>query len=103
MQIESHDPSARSAHVLVLPEDEIVDLVKESEVRTGKPGRRFVIHGAERLAYRVLTHPGGLEIARLAGRGRPFGGVYVPARSFEQHPIAHAQRAGCLFTPPLSS
>ena len=103
MQFESHGPSRRSAHVPVSPQDEIVDLVKESEVRTGRPGRRFVIHGAERLAYRVLAHPGGLEISRLDGRGRPFGCVYVPGRSFEQHPLAHAQRAGCLFTQPLSS
>lgn len=34
------------------PED-IEFLVKESEVLTGKPGRTFVIAGADRLSYRV--------------------------------------------------
>ena len=103
MQFESQSSCAGPAHEPVLPGDEIADLVKESEVRTGRPGRRFVIHGAERLAYRVLAHPGGLEIARIDGRGRPFACVYVPAKSFEHHPLAHAQRAGCLFMQPLSS
>jgi len=103
MKFESHSPSARPTHVPVLPEDEITDLVKESEVRTGLPGRRFVIYGADRLAYRVRALPGGLEIARIDDGGQPLESAYVPARSFEQHPLAHAQRAGCLFTQPLSS
>jgi len=103
MQFRSHEPFVAPAPVPVHPREEITDLVKESEVRTGKPGRRFVIHGAERLAYRVLALPGGLEVARLDERGRSFGRAFVPARSFEQHPIALAQRAGCLYTLPLSS
>lgn len=103
MQDRSNQSAAAPAQVPVLPSEEIADLVKESEVRTGKPGRRFVIHGAERLTYRVTTHHGGLEIARIENGAAPSQCVYVCAKSFEQHPLAHAQRAGCLFTQSLSS
>lgn len=103
MQVRSHRSSTATAHVPVLPSEEIAELVKESEVRTGIPGRRFVIHGAERLTYRVTARPGGLEIVRIEDGGKPSQCSYVCAKSFEQHPLAHAQRAGCLFTQPLSS
>jgi len=88
--------------VPVLPTDEIADLVKESEVRTGAPGRYFVIHGAQRLAYRVSVHPGGLEISRIDDDGRPTHCFYASAKSFETHPLAIAQRDGYLFTQPHS-
>jgi hypothetical protein len=103
MQVRSHRAASAPAQVPVLPSEEIADLVKESEVWTGMPGRCFVIHGAERLTYRVIAHPGGLEIARIEDGGEPSQCVYVCSKSFEQHPLAHAQRAGCLFTQPLSS
>lgn len=102
VRLEAQWPCLTQTHVPVLPGDEIADLVKESEVRSGMPGRRFVIEGAEPLAYRVLAHPGGLEIARIDDGGQPLDCVYVPTRSFEQHPLARAQRAGCLSTQPLS-
>jgi len=86
----------------VLPSDEITDLVKEFEVRTGRPGRCFVIRGAERLVYRVTVHPGGLEITCMKDGNEPADCAYLCAMAFEQHPLAHAQRAGCLFTQPLS-
>lgn len=94
-------PCGCAAHQLVRPHDEIADLVKESEVRTGIAGRRFVIAGADRLAYRVLAHPGGLEVARLDGDGQPVDVAFVSEASFEQHLLAHAQRAGWLFTQPV--
>ena len=103
MQFRSHEVPPTGGPLRVLPGEEIADLVKESEVRTGRPGRRFVIHGAERLAYRVLALPGGLEVTRIDERGRAFACAFVPARSLEHHPLALAQRAGCLFTQPLSS
>jgi hypothetical protein len=86
----------------VKSDDEIAELVKESEVRTGKPGRAFVIRSADRLAYRVLHHPDGLEIALIHGGARACAPVFVPTGTFEQHPLAHAQRAGCLFMQALS-
>lgn len=101
MQATSHRHPTTPAHIPVRPEDEIADLVKESEIRTGVPGRCFVIRGAERLTYRVVAHPGGLEIARLGDGGTSAECVYVGAASFEHHPLAHAQRAGCLYTPSL--
>ena len=102
MQATSHRHHTTPAHIPVRPEDEIADLVKESEIRTGLPGRCFVIRGAERLTYRVVAHAGGLEIARLDHDGTSADCVYVGAGSFEHHPLAHAQRAGCLYTPSLS-
>ncbi|HET9643808.1 MAG TPA: hypothetical protein VFP68_10745 [Burkholderiaceae bacterium] len=102
MQIGLERSFASQPAQLVLADDEIVDLVKESEVRTGKAGRRFVILGAERLAYRVLAHVGGLEITRFDEGGRPRECVYVPVGSLDQHPLMHAQRAGCLYTQPLT-
>ena len=40
-------------------------LVKESEVVTGNPGRKFVIYGADRLIYRIAWHPNGYHVQRL--------------------------------------
>lgn len=101
MQVRTQRRSLAPPQIPVRPDDEITDLVKESEVRTGKPGRRFVIQGAERLLYWVVAHPGGLEVARIGHGGKPSHRVYLCAASFEQHPLAHAQRAGCLYTQPL--
>jgi len=95
-------PGSPDAQVPVLPTEEIADLVKESEVRTGAPGRHFIIHGAERFAYRVSVHPGGLEISRIDDDGRPTRCVFASTKSFETHPLAIAQRDGCLFTQPHS-
>jgi len=61
MQVRSHRLATAPAQVPVLPSEEIADLVKESEVRTGMPGRRFVIHGAETLTlsgHRPSPRPG---------------------------------------------
>jgi len=40
-------------------------LVKESEVVTGNPGRKFVIYGADRRAYRIAWCPNGYHVERL--------------------------------------
>lgn len=39
-------------------------LVKEAEVLSGLPGRRFIVAGAERLEYRISLGQCHLEIAR---------------------------------------
>lgn len=87
--------------VPVRRDDDIPCLVKEGEVLTGMPGRAFVIRSADHLVYRVIAQPGGLEVRRLDEGFRVRHSAYLSFVAFEHHPIAQAQRAGCLFTEPL--
>ncbi|MDR3368878.1 hypothetical protein [Rhodoferax sp.] len=80
------------------PED-IEFLVKESEVLTGKPGRMFVIAGADRLSYRVQWHPMGVQVERLDAHGRALSSEQLLLWEFLEHSVIEALRAGQLFTP----
>ena len=63
MHIVCH--SGRVAALLLpirAPED-LEYLVKESDIVTGRPGRTFVVAGADCLAYRLQWHPLGFQRA----------------------------------------
>ncbi|MES2051200.1 MAG: hypothetical protein V4455_04510 [Pseudomonadota bacterium] len=74
-------------------------LVKESEVLTGKPGRTFVIVGADRLNYRVQWHPMGAKVERLDAHGQALSSEHLLPWEFPEHSVVQALRAGQLFTP----
>ena len=77
-------------------------LVKESEVITGHPGRKFVISGADRLVYLIHWHPIGYKIQRLDAAENPICTLDMLAGEFQVHSLGEALRAGQLFTPPVS-
>lgn len=77
-------------------------LVKESEVITDQPGRKFVISGADRLAYRIQWHPIGYKVQRLDDADNPTCTLYMLPGEFHMHSLGEALRAGQLFSPPVS-
>jgi hypothetical protein len=77
---------------------QIVDLIKESEVVTGKPGRLFVVCGDERLAFRVYWQNEAFKVDRLYS-GEVIGTQYLLADAFTDHSIPEAFCAGTLITP----
>lgn len=83
------------------PED-IEYLVKESEVMTGQPGRKFVISGADRLVYRIQWHPIGYKVQRLDDTDNATCTLYMLPGEFHVHSLGEAIRAGQLFTPSVS-
>lgn len=80
------------------PED-IEYLVKESEVLTGRPGRIFVIAGADRLSYRIQWHATGFKVERLDAQGDALDTLHLLPWEFVDHSIVEALGAGQLFTP----
>ena len=77
-------------------------LVKESEVVTGNPGRKFVIYGADRLAYRIAWCPNGYHVERLDESDKPTSRMYLLPAQFSAHGLGEALSRGQLFTPALS-
>ena len=77
-------------------------LVKESEVVTGNRGRKFVICGADRLAYRIAWCPNGYHVERLDETGKPTSRMYLLPAQFSAHGLGEALSRGQLFTPALS-
>jgi hypothetical protein len=77
-------------------------LVKESEVVTGRRGRKFVICGADRLAYRVAWCPHGYQVERLDESDNPTSTIYLLPAQFSAHGLGEAIARGQLFTPALS-
>ena len=77
-------------------------LVKESEVVTGRPGRKFVICGADRLAYRIAWCPHGYQVERLDESDKPTSTIYLLPAQFGAHGLGEAISRGQLFTPALS-
>jgi hypothetical protein len=76
-------------------------LVKESELLTGRPGRRFVIAGADRLIYRLTWHPLGFTVQRLDTDGRALHAEQLLQFEFLDHSLLEALHAGQLYTPAL--
>jgi len=72
-------------------------------VVTGQPGRKFVIAGADRLAYRIHAQPIGYRVERLDGSDKPTSTLYMRAGELATHGLGKALREGCLFTPALAS
>lgn len=93
--INAADPSRL---VPVHCERDIEALVKESEVLTGKPGRRFVVAGAERLSYQVELTALGLHTRRIDTDGTPMGAQLVRSSDVKDHTLGDALRCGQLFT-----
>lgn len=76
-------------------------LVKESEVITGQAGRKFVIFGADRLAYRIQWHPIGYKVQRLDGADNTLSTEFLLASELQTHSVGEALRIGQLFTPAV--
>jgi len=77
-------------------------LVKESEVVTGNPGRKFVIFGADRLVYRIAWHSNGYHVDRLDESDNTTSTMYLLPAQFSAHGLGEALSRGQLFTPALS-
>lgn len=84
--------------VAVHATEDIEFLVKESEVITGRLGRKFFIASADRLSYLVQWHPDGYQVQRLDLEDKPIWTLTLLASEFQQHSLGEALRAGQLFT-----
>jgi hypothetical protein len=93
---------AISGLVQVCASADIEYLVKESEVVTGNRGRKFVICGADRVAYRIAWCPYGYQVERLDESDKPTSTMYLVPAQFGAHGLAEAICRGQLFTPALS-
>jgi hypothetical protein len=82
-------------HVCCL--EDIEFLVKESEVLTGRSGRRFVIASADRLHYLVHWRSPALVVERLDCNGLVCDRQFLLPWEFEQHPLAEAMTSQQLF------
>jgi hypothetical protein len=95
MHIVSHTGRVAALLLPVRAPEDLAYLVKESEIVTGRPGRAFVIAGADRPAYRLQWHPLGFQVERLDSRGRALhiggrsSGLLAPA-----HHLACALQEG---------
>jgi hypothetical protein len=79
-------------------ERDIEALVKESEVLTGRPGRKFIVAGAERIAYHVKWNALGLCVRRVQQDSELSDAQFMRAREFNDHTLGAALRCGQLFT-----
>ena len=87
--------------VAVHATEDIEFLIKESEVITGRLGRKFLIASADRLAYVVQWYPDGYQVQRLDQEDKPICTLTLRASEFQQHSLGEALRAGQLFTSPV--
>lgn len=101
MSAAIHNSQTLDKMVAVCATEDIEFLVKESEVITGRLGRRFVIASADRLAYLVQWHPAGYQVQRLDQEGNPTCTLTMPPGEFHAHSLCEALRAGQLFTSPV--
>jgi hypothetical protein len=82
--------------------EDIEYLVKESEIVTGRLGRKFVISGADHLVYMIQWYPVGYKVQRLDEMGNPISTNYVQPDELASHSLGEALRAGQLYTAPVS-
>lgn len=94
--------AAFGGHLQVRNVADIEYLVKESEVVTGKPGRKFVIAGADRLTYLIQWQPDGYSVDRLDETDKPMNTIYLRPYEFRFHSLGTALLEGFLFTPILA-
>jgi hypothetical protein len=83
--------------------DDIEFLVKESEVLTGQPGRRFVVASADHLDYQIHWHPLGMTVERLDGASQVLNTCHLLPWEFVHHSLAEALAHGQLFTAKVPS
>lgn len=93
-----HEPPVQRLLPVRSP-DELAFLVKESEVVTGRRGRKFVVAGADRLAYRIHADTAGFHIARVGAAAARASLATAPGLA--AHPLGQAMAGGQLFTEPL--
>lgn len=96
MQTSPHRVSAPSWQPVRGIED-LEFLVKESEVLTGRSGRRFVVASADRLHYLVHWRSPALVVERLDSNGLVCDRQFLLPWEFEQHPLAEAMNSQQLF------
>ncbi len=102
MQAQSRLATTTAPLLAVRTAEDIEYLVKECEVLTGRPGRVFVIAGADRLSYRIQWHALGIKVERLDSRGESLHAEYLLLWELLDHPLVEAQHTGQLFTVPVS-
>ncbi|MBX7132656.1 MAG: hypothetical protein E6R14_08995 [Thermomicrobiales bacterium] len=76
---------------------DLAHLVKEAEVLSGLPGRRFVVAGADRIEYRISVGQCHLEVARLGNAGEALHTEVVSPEDIDLHQVGEALRNGQLF------
>lgn len=76
-------------------------LVKESELITGLPGRKFYVRSADRIAYRLHCQASGYTVQRLDTAGYPTCTMFMTFDMFFEHGLGAALRNGQLFTKRL--
>ena len=101
MQSIAQSPGSPYRWLAVSAPEEIEFLVKESEVLTGKPGRTFVIAGADRLTYRVPWHTAGFTVERLDAQGRTLNVQHLLPWEFIDHSVVEALNAGQHFAAAI--
>jgi hypothetical protein len=101
MHIVSQTGQVAALLLPVRAPEELEHFVKESEIVSGRPGRAFVIAGADRLAYRLQWHPLGFQIERLDSRGHTLHVQQLLLFEFLDHALLEALHAGQLFTAPI--
>ena len=89
MQTSPHRVSAPSWQPVRGIED-LEFLVMESEVLTGRSGRRFVVASADRLHYLVHWRSPALVIERIDAHGVVRDRQLLLPWEFEEHPVAQA-------------
>ncbi|MBB3122195.1 hypothetical protein [Pseudoduganella violacea] len=81
-------------------QDELDYLIKESELLTGGPGRKFHLRSQERQVTIALEWDGYL-IGNL-NRGDPIKRFYLPRRLLPLAMLGYVLRSGMLFTRRLA-
>lgn len=76
-------------------------LVKESELITGLPGRKFYVRSADRIAYRLHYQANGYMVQRLDDADRPACTIFMPHDIFIEHGLGAVLSNGQLFTRRL--
>lgn len=88
--------------VAVREVDDIVFLVKEAEILTGKPGRQFVVAGPERRDYLVAVKSFVFEVTPLNHGNEAILTDAVMVADLGQHRLGAALQSGQLFTPVVN-
>ena len=102
MQTSPHRVSAPSWQPVRGIED-LEFLVKESEVLTGRSGRRFVVASADRLHYLVHWRSPALVIERIDAHGVVRDRQLLLPWEFEEHQVAQAIASQQLFATSVLS
>lgn len=102
MSTATHSSQRLGMLVPVRTTEDIEFLVKESEIVTGRLGRKFVIASADRLVYLIQWHLDAYQVHRLDHQGNPICTLTMLPDEFEAHILGEASRAGQLFTSPVN-